>query len=147
MDGETRLENPILYPAHEQLALRRRPEEPANVASLVGHAAKPHAENRGDVIFQGLPAGQIIAGPGLRVTLDSAMAGSADDIGPRILKRLMDRLGRDMAHDVGHHRLKLADRAALALEIHAAVFVYHAVVLAVVVPHGTRAVVEHVLLE
>ena len=75
------------------------------------------------------------------------MAGAAHNVGTGIGEGFMDGFIRNMAHDVGHNGFQLADGAALALKITAAVLVHQAVIFAVVVPHRAGAVFQDIFPE
>ena len=147
VDGEARLEDAVLHPAHEQFALRRGAEEAADVAAVVGHAAERHAQDRSNVVFQGIPAGQVVTGPDLRIALDARMTGTADRERAAVGVILLDSLVGQLAHQVAHDRLHRANRAALALKVNLCVLVNEGVILAVVVPDGTAAVFQQRVLD
>ena len=141
------MEDAVLHPAHKELGLRRDAVEAADVAAVVGHAAEGHAQNRGNVVFQGVPVGQVVTGPDLRIALDAGVAAAADREGAAFGVVLLDGLVGQLAHQVAHDRLHRADGAALALKVDLGVLVDHAVVLAVVVPDGAAAVLEQIVLD
>ena len=142
VDGEPRLEDAVLHPADEQFFFRGGAVEAADVRALVGLAGQAHAGDDGDVVAQGLPAGKVVAAPGLGVLLDARRAAAADDVGAGFGVVLHHGLGAHLAHQGAHQGLELADGAALAVKVAAGVLVQQAVVLAVVVPDGVGAHVD-----
>ena len=147
VDGEARLEDAVLHPAHKQLTLRRGAEETADVAAVVGNAAERHAQDRSNVVFQGIPAGQVVAGPDLCIPLDAGVTGTADREGTAVGVVFLDGLVGQLAHQVAHDRLHRADRAALALKIDLGVLINKGIILAVVVPDRAAAVLEQRILD
>ena len=147
MDGEARLEDAVLHPAHKQLTLRRGAEETADVAAVVGNAAERHAQDRGNVVFQGIPAGQVVAGPDLCIPLDAGVTGTADREGTAVGVIFLDGLVGQLAHQVAHNRLHRADCAALTFKIDLGVLINKGIILAVVVPDGAAAVLEQRVLD
>ena len=147
MDGEARLEDAVLHPAHKQLTLRRGAEETADVAAVVGNAAERHAQDRSNVVFQGIPAGQVVTGPDLCIPLDTGVTGTADREGTAVGVIFLDGLVGQLAHQVAHDRLHRADRAALTLKIDLGVLINKGIILAVVVPDGAAAVLEQRVLD
>ena len=147
MDGEAGLENSVLNPAQEELAFRSRTVKSADVAALTGYAGQTHAENGGNVVFQGIPAGQVVACPGLGIPLDSAVAGTAYNIRSGIFKGLVNGFVCNVAHNIGHNGFQLSDGASLAFKIAAAVLIYHTVIFTVVIPDRAGSVIQHILLQ
>ena len=75
------------------------------------------------------------------------MAGTAHDIRAGVGEGFVNSLIRDMAHDIGHDGLQLADGTALALKITPAVLIHQAVIFTVVVPHRAGAVFQDIFLK
>ena len=147
MNGEPGHENTVLHPAHKELRLRRRAVEASHIAALIGHSRKAHSQHGGDIVLQRLPAGQIITGPHLGIALNARMAGAADREGAKLWVVLRDGLIGQLAHEIAHDRLQIADGAALALVVYTAVLVHHGVILAVVIPDGFAAVLQQIILD
>ena len=145
VNGETRHENSVLHPSHEQLRLRRYSVEASNIAAGIGHTGKSGAKNRSNVVLQRFPAGQVVARPDLCIPLNAGVTGTADRERPDLRIVFRDCLVGELAHQVAHHRLHGADGASLALEIHAAVLVHHGVILTVIVPDGFTSVFQQIL--
>ena len=139
MDGEASLEDAVLHPAHEQLLGGCGAGKAADVRALVGLAGQTHAGDDGDIVLQALPAGVVVAAPGLSVALDAGAAAAADHVGACLGVVLHHGIGTHLAHQGAHEGLQLADGAALAVKIADAVLVHQAVVLAVVIPDGIGA--------
>ena len=145
VNGETRHENSVLHPSHEQLRLRRYSVEASNIAAGIGHTGKSGAKNGGNVVLQRFPAGQVVARPDLCIPLNAGVTGTADRERPDLRIVFRDCLVGELAHQVAHHRLHGADGASFALEIHAAVLVHHGVILTVIVPDGFTSVFQQIL--
>ena len=139
MDGEARLEDAVLHPAHEQLLGGGGASKAADVRALVGLAGQTHAGDDGDIVLQALPAGVVIAAPCLGIALDAGAAAAADHVGTCFGVVLHHGIGTHLAHQGAHKGLQLTDGAALAVKIAGTVLVHQAVVLAVVVPDGIGA--------
>ena len=139
VDGEAGLEDAVLHPAHEQFLGGCGAGKAADVRALVGLAGQTHAGDDGDIVLHALPAGIVVAAPGLGVALDAGAAAAADHVGACLGVVLHHGIGTHLAHQGAHDRLQLADGAALAVKIAGAVLVHQAVVLAVVVPDGIGA--------
>ena len=114
---------------------------------MVGYTAQRHTQNRGNVVFQGVPAGQVVARPDLCVALDARVTRTADREGAAVGIVFLNRLVGKLAHQVAHNRLHRADGAALALKIDLGVLIYQRVILAVVVPDRAAAVLQQGILD
>ncbi len=140
VDREAGHEDPVLHPSDKELSLRCRAKEAAHIRADIGNAGEAHAQHGRDVVLQGLPAGQVVPGPHLGVALNAGMTGAADGERAHLRVVLLDRLIRELAHDVAHDGLEVPDRAALSLKEDLRILVHQAVVLAVVIPDGLTAV-------
>ena len=81
---------------------------------------------------------------GITSTLDTVeQALSTEDD----MEDICDVMRGDMAHDIGHDGLQLADGTALALKITPAVLIHQAVIFTVVVPHRAGAVFQDIFLK
>ena len=139
MDGEAGLEDAVLHPAHEQLLGGGGAGKAADIAAFVGLAGQTHAGDDGNIVLQGLPAGVVIAAPGLGVALDAGAAAAADHVGTGVGVVVGHSLCAHAAHQGAHDGLELGDGAALAVKITDALLIHQAIVLAVVVPDGIGA--------
>ena len=139
MDGEAGLEDALLHPADEQLLGGSGAGKAADIRALIGLAGEAHAGDDGDVVLQGLPAGVVIAAPGLRVALDAGAAAAADHIGTSLGIVFHNRVCTHLAHQGAHNGLQLSDGAALAVKVADVVLIHQTVILAVVVPDGIGA--------
>lgn len=103
MNGKSGLENTILNPAHKQFRFRGRSVKTADVTALVGYTGHTHAQNSGNVVFQRIPASQIIPCPGLRISLNPAVTGTAHNVRTCVVKGFMHGFICNVAHNVGHN--------------------------------------------
>ena len=100
MDGEASLEDTVLHPAHEQLLGGCGAGKAADVRAFVGLAGQTHAGDDGDIVLQALPAGVVVAAPGLGVALDTGAAAAADHVGACLGVVLHHGIGTHLAHQV-----------------------------------------------
>ena len=142
VDREPRLEDPVLHPAHKELRFRRDAVEAAYIAALVGDAGQAHSEDRRDIVFERIPAGQVIARPDLRIALDPGVSGAADRERTHIRIVLLNGFIGQLTHHVCHNGLQVSDRAALSFKEDSGILVHHGVIFAVIVPDRPAAVLK-----
>jgi hypothetical protein len=68
-----------LHPAHEQLRAGCGAGETAHVVADVEHARQTHLQAGAHVPAHSVPAGGVVAGPGLRITLQPGRAAAGDE--------------------------------------------------------------------
>ena len=117
------------------------PKNP-HVVARIEHAGKAHRKPHADVPAQHVPAGRVVARPGLRVPLYARRPGTRDGIHPFV--RPMRRLG--LVGGAGHQqrvqRPRALDRKRRAEAMRGAEVVPD-LEFVVVVPAGIDAVIEH----
>ena len=133
VNGKARVHHAVLHPAHEQLGVRLVAGETADVVADVEQAGQAHAQPHADVIAQGVPAGAVVAAPGLNVALHPGAAGAGDEIRTFFRRETLLRFQRGAHHQQRHHRANVLDGDLLA-EAKAARFSVPHFIFVVVVP-------------
>ncbi len=80
VNGKARMHHAVLHPAHEQLRVWFVAGETADVVTDVIQPRQAHTQPHANVVAQRLPAGAVIAAPGLDVALHPRAAGARNQV-------------------------------------------------------------------
>ena len=120
------------------------PAKPPTSCPVSNRPGEPHRQRHPLVPAQRMPARGVVAGPGLRVTLDPWRAGASDRVDTFARRVPALRLECRPCHEQRVQRARARDRNRLAESVRAAVLVPD-LVFVVVVPAGIDAVSKHLL--
>ena len=109
VDGKARQEQRALDPAQEEFGVGFWPGEAADVVADVVHAGEAHAGCHADIPFEGVPAGAVVAAPGLDVALQAGAAAARDEVGAFVRVVFALRPPRVLHHEQRHQRADVAD--------------------------------------
>ena len=129
-----------MYPAQEEFGFGFVAGEAADVVADVVHAGEAHADAHANVPFEGMPAGAVVAAPGLDVALHPRTAAARDEVGALVAGGGLCFMGV-AHHQERHERADVVD-GDFPPEAVAAGVVVPDFVFVVVVPSGVDAVVD-----
>ena len=141
-----RVQRAGLHPAHKEFGRGHRAGKAAHVMANVEHAREAHLQTGADVPAQIVPAGAVVARPGLCIALQARWTTARDGVHALTWRVLALRLVGGAGHQQrvqgagavhGHGGTKAG---ALRAVVHHGVFV-------VVVPAHIDAIVQHLFLE